>query len=159
MIHADWRIDWKTSEATSKDPKFIRLYKCCYYKFININTPTININYHKINIFHYPEICSRWAIIWVLRCTIFWNVPTHFSPAQHGHRAVRGGENRWCTVEAGPREAAPDGKGKLLYLWWKFTSQQHTFSPGRLKQNTMNIFVCGVLWPDMGGQCAINSLQ
>ena len=34
-----------------KDPKFIRLYKCCYYKFININTPTKHINYHKINIF------------------------------------------------------------------------------------------------------------
>ena len=39
----------RKERPTVEDPKFIRLYKCCYYKLININTPTSNINYHKIN--------------------------------------------------------------------------------------------------------------
>ena len=57
-----------------KDPKFIRLYKCCYYKFININTPTKHINYHKINI-----LSLSWGLFILLReehdiyFTIAWN--------------------------------------------------------------------------------------
>ena len=42
-------LEPQKERPTVEDPKFIRLYKCCYYKLININTPTSNINYHKIN--------------------------------------------------------------------------------------------------------------
>ena len=121
-----------------EDPKFIRLYKCCYYKLININTPTSNINYHKINFSLWPEVnCvsggvqQHWILCFEdLILGFFWNV-RRVSPSLDPEVEVWG-DRRCVLVRQGePSWDSPDDDGNcnvVLEMLEVYFSAAHILS-------------------------------